>query len=108
MTVLDINGCTQPSNILCNEITEYDGAHRGFAGAALPHQEDFFLPFAGVHTVAWEPGLWIWASKVSVVVVRMCFFALRESTEIIHVDRSPRPTLGIELKFDPELEVKVS
>ncbi len=57
MAVLDINGCAEPSNILSDEIAEDDGTHGRFARATLAHQEDFLLPFAGVHVDTGKPTL---------------------------------------------------
>lgn len=78
MAVFNIDGCAQPSNILCDEIAEYDGAHRRFARAALPHQEDFLPPFAGVHLDASKPTLGGKARVDLVVVAVLISFDLTD------------------------------
>ena len=96
MAMLDVNCCTQPSNILCDEITEYDGAHGGFARAALPHQENFLLPFAGIHPDTWKTTLSVRVTGVFLVVGGMLFFGLMYSIELISVAESPGPTMSTE------------
>ena len=49
MAMLDVDGCAQPPNILCDVIAENDRAHGRFAGARLAHQQYLLLPLPCVH-----------------------------------------------------------
>lgn len=49
MAVLHVNRSTQSPHIFGNIVAEDDRAHRGFARAALAHQQYLFLLLSVIH-----------------------------------------------------------